>query len=200
MSADKPESGDTLWVLDDVQVRHAISPRRHDIVDRLSASGPLSVRELATMMGAQPPALYHHIRLLMEAGLVVEAGHRTVRRKREQLYDTVARRIRLGAALANPANDPVMTRIVAGTTRQMERDFKSGLASPHRQSAGDSRNLGFLRVVSTPSPKTLKAVNRKLEEIADLLWRDQPPGNPAVAFHWLMAPLGAVPADADGTD
>ena len=191
------EADETLWVMNREQIRLAKSPRRHDIVDRLAASGPLSIRELAEMLGAQPPALYHHMRQLVEGKIVVEAGHRTVRRNREQLYDTVSRRIRLGAALEDPANDDLMTEIVAGLTRQMDRDFRHGLSSADRDVAGAARNLGFLRVVCTPSPQTLEKVNSKLEQIADLLWRDQAgDGNPPVVFHWLMAPLTPPPADS----
>lgn len=189
--SDEPDraEGDTLWVQDELQVRLAKSPRRHDIVDRLAAAGPLSVRELARTIGAHPAALYHHIRQLQEAGLVVEAGHRVVRRRREQLYATVSRRIRLGAALEDPANDQVMSEIATGLTRQMDRDFKAGLNSPDRRPSGPHRTLGFLRLVGTPSPRTLKQVNAKLEEITELLWRDQSQTHPPVAFHWLMAPL-----------
>jgi len=197
MSTRTENPDETLWVMNRDQIRLAKSPRRHDIVDRLAASGPLSIRELAEMLGAQPPALYHHMRQLVEGGIVVEAGHRTVRRKREQLYDTVSRRIRLGAALEDPANDDLMTEIVGGLTRQMDRDFRNGLGSADRDVAGPTRNLGFLRVVSTPSPQTLEKVNAKLEQIADLLWRDQAGDNNApVVFHWLMAPLTPPPGES----
>ncbi len=189
MTEDDPPRPDTLWVLDEIQIRHALSPRRHDIVDRLSMSGPLSVRELAALLGAQPPALYHHITQLLEAGLIVEAGQRVVRRKREQLYQAVAQRVRIDAVLNDPAHDGVAGRIVAGMTRQMERDFKAGLASENRVAEGAGRNLGAFRTVGTPTPRTLRAVNAKLEEIAELLGRDQPGNNASVAFHWLMAPL-----------
>ena len=73
----------TYWIMTPDQLAAMASPRRQDIVDRLAATGPLSVKELAAQIGARPPALYHHIERLLEVGLIVEAGTRTVRRKRE---------------------------------------------------------------------------------------------------------------------
>src|SRR5678815_4368848 len=85
----------TYWVLQRKQLRTLVSQRRLEIIDRLVAAGPLAAKELARLVGAQPSALYHYLQQLMRVGLVVEAGYRVVRRRREVLYMTRAPRIRL---------------------------------------------------------------------------------------------------------
>ncbi|MCP4092087.1 MAG: winged helix-turn-helix transcriptional regulator [Planctomycetes bacterium] len=43
------------------------------IVDWLLTHGPLSARELATGMGMQRTAIYHHFKILLKAGLIEKA-------------------------------------------------------------------------------------------------------------------------------
>ena len=53
------------------QLETIANPRRQDMLARLSASGPLSMRELADQVGARPTALYHHLEKLLAVGLVL---------------------------------------------------------------------------------------------------------------------------------
>ena len=96
MTANSKPSGSaksqTYWVLQRKQLRTLVSQRRLEIIDRLVAAGPLSAKELARLVGAQPSALYHHLQQLVRVGLVVEAGHRVVRRRREVLYMVARKR------------------------------------------------------------------------------------------------------------
>src|SRR5688572_27638607 len=120
---DRPE---TYWIERPEQVEALTSMRRHDIADRLAASGPLSIRELADQIGVQPSALYHHIKIMLDVGLVIGAGSRIVRRKREQLYAAPGKRMRLIRALASGKHQERMDEVVAAMTRQMDRDFRMG--------------------------------------------------------------------------
>ena len=154
------QKSQTYWVLQRKQLRSLVSQRRLEIIDRLVAAGPLSAKDLARLVGAQPSALYHHLRQLMEVGLVVEAGYRVVRRRREVLYMTRAPRIRLFRALRDPSNAREMTRITATMSRQMSRDFKRGIKSPAARPSGALQNLGFMRLLASPSPATLRRINQ----------------------------------------
>jgi DNA-binding transcriptional ArsR family regulator len=180
---------DTYWVTDPAQIRCGVSPRRHDIIDRLAASGPMSIRELAGWIGARPSALYHHVNQLLEVGLILKSGFRTVNRRREQLYATPARRMRLIRALGDPNNREVMAEVVAALTRQMERDFRRGLKTPGAVTEGPARDLGFFRLLGSPSPEALVKINALLEEIAELLWTGEAEDSGVVAFNWIMAPI-----------
>lgn len=180
---------ETYWVLQRKQLRSLVSQRRLEIIDRLVAAGPLSAKDLARLVGAQPSALYHHLRQLMEVGLVVEAGYRVVRRRREVLYMTRAPRIRLFRALRDPNNAREMTRITATMTRQMSRDFRRGIKSPAARPSGALQNLGFMRLLASPSPATLRRINQYLAEIGELLFTSTDARYEPLSLAWIMAPV-----------
>lgn len=180
---------ETYWVLQRKQLRSLVSQRRLEIIDRLVAAGPLSAKDLARLVGAQPSALYHHLRQLMEVGLVVEAGYRVVRRRREVLYMTRAPRIRLFRALRDPSNAREMTRITATMTRQMSRDFRRGIKSPAARPSGALQNLGFMRLLASPSPATLRRINQYLAEIGELLFTSTDARYEPLSLAWIMAPV-----------
>jgi DNA-binding transcriptional ArsR family regulator len=174
----------------DAQLRSLTSARRQDILDRLTASGPASVREIARMIGAQPSALYHHVKQLLALGLVVPAGHRVVRRKREALYATPAPRMRWIKALAEPRHRELFVEIAAAMCRQLNRDFGDGSRSDRARASGPARNWSVARLVGAPTPRTLARINRHLAAIAELLWSSPADGANIISFGWVMAPVG----------
>lgn len=180
---------ETYWVDDPEQLALLTSARRHDMIDRLAAAGPMSIKELAEEIGAKPSALYHHVEKMLGVGLIVEAGSRVVRRKREQLYATPAPRMRLNRALAEERHPELMRDIVASLTRQMARDFERGGKSPIRVVDGADKNFGFFRLVGRPSPAQLARLNACLLEIAEILWKAGDPSAPLIGLGWVMAPL-----------
>jgi DNA-binding transcriptional ArsR family regulator len=180
---------ETYWVTRPDQLAALTSARRHDIVDRLAAGGPLSIKELAHQIGARPSALYHHVEKLLAVGLVIEAGKRVVRRRYEQLYHTPAPRMRLIKALADGTQPALMVEIVASLTRQMARDFRSAGASPLRVAEGEDRNYGFFRLVGRPTPAQLARINACLAEIAEVFWNSNDPSSPLINLGWVIAPL-----------
>lgn len=172
------------------QLRCLVSATRMDIVDHLAGRGALSIKELATAIGKQPSALYHHLEKLLDVGLVREAGTRIVNRRQEKLYATLSRRMRLVHALESGEHDEVMTKVVGALSRQADRDFMRGLANPVAKAGGEGRNLGFFRLVTKPSPEKLASINEKLLEIAELMWEedDEESQGDAMVLTWVMAP------------
>ena len=193
MKANSKPSGSaksqTYWVLERKQLRTLVSQRRLEIIDRLVAAGPLSAKELARLVGAQPSALYHHLQQLMKVGLVVEAGSRVVRRRREVLYMTRAPRIRLYRALRDQNNAREVVSIATTMTRQMHRDFKRGIRLPAARHSGALQNLAFARLVASPSPATLRRINEYLAEIGELLFTSTDARYEPLSLGWIMAPV-----------
>jgi hypothetical protein len=132
--------------------------------------------------------LYYHLRALLRVGLVVEDGHRVVRRRRETLYASPAPRMRFLRALQDPRNAPTFVRIAAAMTRQMHRDFRGGIRCPAAVTGGAGRNLGLFRLVGSPDARTLRAINRRLDEIAELFWRSAGARGEVVSLAWILAP------------
>jgi DNA-binding transcriptional ArsR family regulator len=192
MSGDRSQ---TYWIMAPDQLAAMAAPRRQDIVDRLAATGPLSVKELAAQLGARAPALYHHLEKLLAVGLIEEAGTRIVRRKREQLYAARAPRMRMARALAEGAQPALMEAIVASMTRQMDRDFRAGMASPARRADGETRNLGFFRLMGRPDAAALARINLCLGEVAELLWQAGDPDADLVCLSWVFAPIAGPARD-----
>ena len=183
------ERPDTYWIERPEQVAALTSMRRHDIADRMASSGPISIKELADQIGVQPSALYHHIKIMLDVGLVVEAGTRTVRRKREQLYAAPGKRMRLIRALAAGEHQESMEDVVAALTRQMERDFRLGGQSKARKAEGEDRNYGFFRLLGRPDRSQLSRINACLQEIAEILWASDDPEAELVCLGWVLTPL-----------
>jgi predicted transcriptional regulator len=178
----------THWVERADQLKCLASPVRMDIVDHLSGRPPASIKELADDIGRQASSIYHHVQLLVDVGLVVEAGTRVVNRKSEKLYATAAPRMRLKKALGDSRNAPVMREVVAALCREAERDFSRGLTQKG-ETQGPHRTLGFYRQVNRVSKSSLKRINALLDEIAEILWQDPDPKGERIALTWMMSPL-----------
>lgn len=187
---------DTLWIEDAGQLSLGLAPRRQDIVDRLLAFGPASVKELAQQLGARPSALYHHVRLLLEAGLVVVAETRVLNRKREQVYAAPARAIRLRLLLGDAESQAAAQAFVRVLGRQISDDFNLGLARDSARTGGPDRNVGVRRVMGSPDAATLARINRKLEEIDALLIDSRGKPENGVVLSWVIAPLPSGADDA----
>ncbi len=177
------------WITRRDQIACLVSAVRTDIVDHLASTGPLSIKELAGQIGMKPSALYHHFEKLLEVKLIREAGTRLVNRKTEKLYATPSRRMRMIKALGDPENAVEMRKIVTALGRRAERDFSIGLDHDKSRTTGPARNLGYYRIANRPDKKTLREVNQKFEEIAELLWRDPDPSQPLLSLVWIMAPI-----------
>lgn len=182
------EPDEPHWILRRDQILCLSSAVRMDMVDQLAGRGPLSIRELAAVIGMRPSAIYHHLRQLLAVELVREAGTRVVNRKSEKLYETPSRRMRMRRALEDPANAELMRGIVAALCRQAERDFAAGLDNAGKAAPGPDRNLGFFRLIARASPDALARLNRLLEEAGEILWETPDPDQPAIALTWVIAP------------
>lgn len=65
-------------------------PLRVEICEFLAATGPLSIVDLARNVRKPADALYHHVKKLQAAGLVVVAKTRVTGKTSEALFDVVA--------------------------------------------------------------------------------------------------------------
>lgn len=177
------------WISRKDQIECLASAVRIDIVDHLAGGGPMSIKEIAREIGKKPSALYHHFEMLEDVDLIFEAGSRLVNRKTEKVYATPSRKMRMLKALGDPAHAEEMRAIVGSLARRLDKEFARGLDNDRRKTEGPARNLGFYRFLNRPSKSTLKEVNAKLDEIAELLWQDRDPSQPMVLLSWVMSPV-----------
>ncbi len=177
-------------VVKPAQLKAVVSPVRGTIYSMAAAFGPLSVREIAELIGAAPSSLYFHIERLMSVGLLVEAGARQLAKKPEQLYDVPHRRMRMTEAIKDPRNDPYLKAIVGSICKQANRDYTRGRGASHCRVSGASRNLRFARLVGRPDSATLAKVNEHLEAINELLAESAEGDAGVVSFSFVLAPRG----------
>ena len=177
------------WIVDEAQIRALASSVRQDIVDRLCQNGPMSVAEIADALSVRPSALYRHLDILLEAGLVVLAGERVANRRVEKLYNSCARRLRLERAFGDETNSELLSDVLAAFSRQLERDVQRAIESGDATASGPTRNLSFGRVIGSPSPEDLQRINQKLSEISEILHASTNKKNKLVSFGWGLAPI-----------
>src|SRR5918995_7385708 len=100
MATARPHS-ETVRVIDDLDtLRLLTQPVRLKIVEALrSATGPLSVKELAAELGTTQTKLYYHVNLLEGADLIRVAATRLVSGIVEKRYVAASYRIGVDRAL-----------------------------------------------------------------------------------------------------
>ncbi|MGZ6048567.1 MAG: helix-turn-helix domain-containing protein [Phenylobacterium sp.] len=183
---------EAAYQISPAQLEALTAPVRHDILDRLIAKGPMAVAEIAAALGRERTAIYHHLRQLEAVGLVEamapsppssEPGRPSLR------YKAVARVLVATVASQDPANRPLVARLVRAAADQAARDFEKGLASPARTSEGPARNHTFFRAVIAPSPERLARINALLRELEAVALETDPEPGPLVSIAWIAAPL-----------
>src|SRR5262245_2281296 len=91
-------------LLDRRQTALLLSPARLEIVQAFAALGRASARELAAHLRRPPGAVYHHVRMLEQAGLIAEVGQRKGPRRPEAIYAPVAERLAVAAGSSADAD------------------------------------------------------------------------------------------------
>jgi len=154
-------------VLSQRQTGLLISPARLEILEAFGALERASARELAAHLGRPPGAVYHHVRMLTQAGLIVEVDVRRGSRRPEVVYAAAASRLAVAAG-ASPSGDRQALRTLQAVLRQAGRD--AGAAIARGPAALKGRFYGG-QVSSALTPREVKHVIALLAEIEALLRR-----------------------------
>ena len=178
------------WIMSRTQLSALANPLRHDIVDRLTALGPLSAGALAAALGRRTTAIYRHLAILQRVALVrAIAQPRTGRGRPGMTYAAVAAHIRFARAQREPRNRAAMTRIARAVAVQAARDYAAAFASKQRSTEGRSRNHGFFRLFTAPSPARLARINATVDRLMKLIWTPDPKPGRLLSVAWFMSPI-----------
>ena len=163
MTARKPPSG--IYIITKPQQFAALaSPARQEILDAITAVSTASVAELAAILGRSPHSLYHHVRVLQRAGLILRWSVRNSGRRKEVVYAAPGRRVQLRYSLDSPRFIRDMRRSASAMLRLTERDFRRGLARPPGVRVIPRVNLWAGRMKGRLTSDQLREVHR-------LMWR-----------------------------
>jgi DNA-binding transcriptional ArsR family regulator len=176
------------WITKPEQLKALTSPARHDIVDRLTALGPLSVRALAAALGRKPTAIYRHLVTLERLGLIHATGEAGARGRPAMIYRTVAPVMRLARAPRNKNNHAPMAKIASAMARQAAREYAVAFKSGDWVIDGSKRNHWFFELLASPSPKRLARINTLLDELGGFIWTPYPNPGPPIRVTCFMSP------------
>lgn len=126
---DTPPRTPYLYVHTDEQWEALASEARHEVMQFLGALGPCSIAELAHAMDAAPDGLYHHIRLLRDAGLIRSLGLRHTGKRRETVYDLSAQRLRFDLDIPTGRNTNRLRAILAARLDHAGKSFDRALSA-----------------------------------------------------------------------
>lgn len=161
------------------------SPVRQEMLDVVARWGrPVSLAQVAAMLGRPADGLYYHARLLERAGLLRATATRTRSGRAEALYEAVAPQFKLRYERRAPA----VISIVNAMLRLGMRDFRRAIGSGTARLDGPDRDLWALRQTGWLRPDQLRRVNRLIQRLADETARAEQPGR-LYAVTVLLAPL-----------
>lgn len=140
---------------------------RQEIVDVLEQMGTVSVAELAGALDRPADALYFHLRALVRAGLVRNAGSRARSGGHEVLYRTAKPALQLRYEPRDAGNRRAVSRIVASMLRLANRDFQRSFHHGQIVVSGAHRELWAWRKVGRLSPEQLARLNQRVQSLAE---------------------------------
>ena len=165
----------TYFIDDPKQLKELTSPVRQVILNALAASPqPLTMRELADDINRPADGLYYHVRSLVRSGLVLEQTAHTEQGRTIAAYQAAGRRFRIKYNFAMRHFKKLMKSIVAAAGRLAHRDFERALELEDVRAHSADRNLHMARLEGWLTRKQLEAVNRKIEEINEIVTTSVP--------------------------
>jgi DNA-binding transcriptional ArsR family regulator len=172
---------DTL-LLNRRQTGVLVSPARLEIVEAFAALGRASARELAAHLRRPPGAIYHHVRMLEQAGLIAEVDRRRGPRRPEAVYAPVASRLAVAAG-TSPDADRQALHTIRAVLRQAGRDVEAGFARGVSTLKGRFHGI---QLSAALKPREVKRVLALLGEIDVMLRRAKRvrPGPGDEIFRW----------------
>ncbi|MFG0319105.1 MAG: helix-turn-helix domain-containing protein [Planctomycetota bacterium JB042] len=159
----------------DLHLRHpheiaaVTSPARAELIESFAAEDELSVAELAERLGRSLGSVYHHVKILLDVGVLREAGSRRRGRKDEALYALAARRITVGPSPDSPEGVEAARRAAAAIFRATGRELADALGQPDVRREGADREVFGLRGRARLTKTELRRVNAHVDAIVDIL-------------------------------
>lgn len=147
---------DVFWIDDHETLELLGDPVRLEIIEQLSE--PRSVTEIAEAMDVPRTRLYHHVRLLEEAGLIRVVETREVGALTERRYQVSAKSFRpserfMKESLPREQAEAMLTALFGATRADFVRAVDQGIASLRDDE--DSRRITLARRLLSLTPEKL---------------------------------------------
>ena len=165
------------------------APTRQEIVDVLAPMGAASAAELAVALGRPADALYYHLRILRDVGLIVDAGERSTGTRREALYRTVGSGVTLSYEPGKRGNGKHVSPIIGAMLRLTERDFAQCLRDADTVVEGEQRELWAGRTTGWLTEQQLAGVNRHIARLLQASLKAPSPKGRLFGLTVVLTPL-----------
>jgi DNA-binding transcriptional ArsR family regulator len=161
------DTGDVTVVSTPEQFKALGHPMRHRLLFALG-HGEATISQLAVALASNKGNIAHHLRVLADAGLVQQAGTRTVRGGTEQYYQRTARALSytdpattetafraLAADIATAEPDPFLVlryiRLSPGRAAELLASLRSIAGQPEEEHATGQNRYGLLLGLYQPA-------------------------------------------------
>lgn len=187
--------------LDSRQREALSSPLRLEIFGLFTDGRPLTVAQMARLMGRSPSSLYHHVGILVEAGLLREEGVKPGAGRAARRYAPT--RGVLHPLVSGDADDgDFVTRVMGSAFRMAERDLEAAVAEGLLAAPDEAEPWRVGRLHGRVRPETLQHVAHHVAEALRLLLeqgaRDPRPDDRLCSLTVALLPLRNRSA-GDGT-
>jgi DNA-binding Lrp family transcriptional regulator len=145
------------------------SPMRLELVGLFTEPGPLSISDMAARLGRPATSLYHHVQILVEAGVLRQAGTRPKGKRFEAVYEVARNLVDLEVDRADPEAAENARQAMSAALRMADKDFSAAMERQDIQEDGPGRNLLGMRVHIRASEEVLAGLNERLDAVHEYL-------------------------------
>jgi len=190
----KQNKAKALILRTEEQRRAVGSPLRLEVIGLFTERKPLSVAQIAELMGRPATAIHYHVRVLEKAGLLRRAGRKRGARRPEALYIPTAEIFKMEHRRDAPEETAAAAlKTLSMAFRMAERDMQAALTNPKSKSSGPYRNIFGGRMHCRLSKQDLAELNRHLRDIEKLLLRANKSREPSPSDTFVSVTLALMP-------
>ena len=151
------------------QLLTVASPGREDLVDAVGVLGPCTITELARFVGRSRNALYYHVNVLRDCGLLVESRRSGQGKKATAYYDVPGRPMIVRFNLSTERTRQAVVALARIRLRSAARGFVRACRPELATVEGPNRNLWVTRWKGWLSNRELQEANIHLARLIELL-------------------------------
>ncbi len=145
------------------------SPLRLEILGLFVSADPLAISDMAALMNRTAGSLYHHVRILEQAGFLKQTGTRPKGKRHEALYLPTATRFEFDTSSGEEDVIAGAVKVMATGFRMAERDLEAALRSDNRPMEGPDPDFYAFRLHLRASPELLAKINKHMNAVLELL-------------------------------
>ena len=170
------------------------SPFRLELIGLFGQEDELSVSDMAARTGRPATSLYHHVKVLADAGVIHEVGRRPKGKRHEATFAMSESMMGIAHDPRDPTSKTKIEQAVKAAFRSAARDLVAALDREDANPIGPHRNIFSLILSSRISPDLLAKINERLRALEELIAEaDENDPGPTPEDHFLSLTIALAP-------